>query len=151
MFIKDEKCFVYSFLASLHPVSDYPERVSHYVEYEHELDMTGISYPVPISQICKFEKQNNILVNVFGYEDKTILPMYVTKIRQPLLHMNLLFLNQGENTHYCLIRDLNQFLSRTKTHHNATHFCHYCLQGFTRKDLLENHIEHCSKNDPQHV
>jgi len=52
---------------------------------------------------------------------------------------------------YCLIRDLNTFLKRTKSDHNKTYFCHYCLQGFTREDLLENHIEYCSKIDPQHI
>jgi len=25
------------------------------------------------------------------------------------------------------------------------------LQGFTRAGLLQNHIQHCSKHDPQHV
>ena len=32
-----------------------------------------------------------------------------------------------------------------------THFYHYCLQGFTRQDLLAKHMKYCSKHDPQHV
>jgi len=149
---KDEKCFLWSVLAAfLHQKLDVPERVSHYVLHENELDMSGITYPVSITQIHKFEKQNNISVNVFGYEGKDIFPMYVTKIRQAIHRVNLLFLQQGEKTHYCLIRDLDKFLSRTKTCNKKSYFCHYCLQGFTRDDLLQNHIEHCSKFDPQHV
>ena len=46
----DEKCFLWSILASLHPVQheNHPTRVSKYQEYEHELNMFGIQYPVDI-------------------------------------------------------------------------------------------------------
>ncbi|XP_033758184.1 SH3 domain-containing protein C23A1.17-like [Pecten maximus] len=70
------------FRTSLHPNHKVPELVTNYLPYEQELDMTGIQYPMTISQVEKFERQNNISVNVFGYEDKDIFPMYVTKLRQ---------------------------------------------------------------------
>jgi len=66
----DEKCFLWSILASLHPSEDIPELMSHYRQFENELDMTDIEYPVSIPKVSNFEKQNNISVNVFGYEDK---------------------------------------------------------------------------------
>ena len=147
----DDKCFLWACLAALHPIIHYPEHVSNYLQYEHELDVSGITYPVKISNVNQFEKQNNISINVFGCEDKSIFPMYITKIREATHHINLLFLQHGKKTHYCLIKDLNKFLYRTKLHRNKTHFCHYCLQGFTRADLLDTHIEYCSKFDPQHV
>ena len=31
--------------------------------------MSGIQYPVDIKDIGKFEQQNNICVNVYGYEN----------------------------------------------------------------------------------
>ena len=31
--------------------------------------MEGITYPVAVKDVPKFEKQNEISVNVFGYED----------------------------------------------------------------------------------
>ena len=34
--------------------------------------MSGIQYPVDIKDIGKFEHQNNISVNVYGYEDKNM-------------------------------------------------------------------------------
>lgn len=43
---KDDKCFVYSILASINPHSIIPQRVSHYVDHEKELDMRGIELPV---------------------------------------------------------------------------------------------------------
>ena len=44
----DNKCFVYCILASLHPALDTPENVVHYIPYEHELDMSGIKYPMAL-------------------------------------------------------------------------------------------------------
>ena len=62
----DKKCFLLFILASLHPV---PQRNNNQ-GYERELNMSGIQYPVDIKDIGKFEKQYNISVNVYGYEDK---------------------------------------------------------------------------------
>ena len=68
----DEKCFLWSILASLHPVQrrNHLDRVSKYQEYEHDLIMSGIQYPADIKDIGKFEHQSNISVNVYGCEDK---------------------------------------------------------------------------------
>ena len=68
----DEKCFLWSILASLHPVQgrNHLDRVSKYQEYEHDLNMSGIQYPADIKDISKLEHQSNISVNVYGCEDK---------------------------------------------------------------------------------
>lgn len=52
----DQKCFLWSVLAALHPVhgKNNPNRVSHYTPFVDELNMSGISYPVQIAQINKF-------------------------------------------------------------------------------------------------
>ena len=76
----DEKCFLWSVLAALHPASNNPQRVSHYEAYEHELNMKGIGYPVSLASVQKFEKQNKISVNVFGYEEGEVFPLYLTKL-----------------------------------------------------------------------
>ena len=76
----DEKFLLWSILALLHPVKyrNNPNRVSKYQEYEHDLSMTGIQYPVDIKDIGKFEHENDISVNVYGYEDKKIFPLRIT-------------------------------------------------------------------------
>ena len=43
-----------------------------------ELDFTGIEFSVTINTIGKFEHQNNISVNVFGFED-IVFSLYITK------------------------------------------------------------------------
>ena len=148
----DQKCFLWSVLASLHPVTDIAaERVVHYTEFEHELDMSGIDYPVTIASVSKFEKQNNISVNVFGIEENEIFPMYTTKVKEAIHHVNLLCLTNDKKSHYCLITNLNYFLARTKSNKKQHFFCHFCMQGFTRQDILNDHIAYCSKYDAQNV
>ena len=43
------------------------------------LDYAGIEFPVDVKQYNKIEKQNNININVFGYEEKQLFPIYVSK------------------------------------------------------------------------
>lgn len=88
---RDQKCFLYSVLAKLYPAKRNPSRVSHYYAYLNKVNMQGIHYPVHITQISKFENQNNISVNVFGYEDKEIFPIRITKLKKKS-HVNLLYL-----------------------------------------------------------
>ncbi|KAK3104658.1 hypothetical protein FSP39_007291 [Pinctada imbricata] len=48
----DQKCFLWSVLAYLHPVDDItPERVHHYTKFENELDITDIECPVTVADI----------------------------------------------------------------------------------------------------
>lgn len=50
---------------ALYPAIKNPHKVSKYVPYADKLDFTGIQFPVQIKDIEKFEKQNDLLVNVF--------------------------------------------------------------------------------------
>ena len=66
----DERCFVWGVLAVLHPVhgKDHPENGYHYKKYVCELNLDGKEFPLKVSQIAKFERQNaTTSVNVFGY------------------------------------------------------------------------------------
>lgn len=67
----DNKCFLWSILASLFPANKNKNRVTKYKEYENEINMKGIEYPVSIKDIPKVEKQNNLSINVFALEDQT--------------------------------------------------------------------------------
>ena len=41
--------------------------------------MSGITFPLTVNQIPKIEKQNKIKYNLFGYEDKKVFPIYISK------------------------------------------------------------------------
>ena len=51
----DDKCFLYCLLASLHPEVSEPECVERYYKFSNEVNMSGITYPVTLSQIKKVE------------------------------------------------------------------------------------------------
>ena len=104
----DNKCFIYSVLAALHPVQD-AQRVTKYIPFIHELNLSGIDMPMKLQQIPKFEKQNEISINVFGYEEG-VYPLHISSFRFPR-HINLLLITDGEQNHYCLIRDLGRLLN----------------------------------------
>ena len=160
----DEKCFLWCVLAHLNPeVGPNANRVSHYEHLENSLDMDGIKYPVCINDIVKFEKKNShVSVNVFGIADiehnlsstgndtkVTYYPLYISKSQSANRnHVNLLVIEKEEKSHYCLIRNLNRMLSQENKHHGQTHFCTNCLHGFSKKSLLDNHIELCKEHNP---
>ena len=148
----DDKCFVCPVLAALHPVDymSHPYRIFHYQLYEYELNLTGINFPMSIDQVEKFEKQNQISVNVFGYEDE-LFPLHIAKghFHQ---HKNLLLISKGTVRHYnCLIKDINKLLYHLNKHKARMFYCHYCLHGFIRQDLLDDHLPHCQIHGPQKI
>ena len=112
----DKKCFMRSILALLHP-----NRVLIYQEYEHELNMSGIQYPVVIKDIGKFEHQNNVTVNVYGYEDKEIFQWRIISVTIARDHVNLLYITAGEKSQYELVKDLRRLVSSQYNNHNSKH------------------------------
>ena len=108
-----------------------PQRIKkadkHYIE---KLDYSNIEFPVSQKHYNKIEKQNNININVFGYEEKQPFPIYVSKEKFDD-HMNLLLITEGENKHCILIKDFNKFMYNQTEHKERKHFCMYCLQCFS--------------------
>ena len=88
------------------------------------------------------EKQNNICINLFGFEEKQIFPIYISKEKYQD-HMELLLITEGEKKHYVLIKDFNKFMFRQTKHEHRKHFCMYCLQCFSREDVLTKHKNNC--------
>jgi hypothetical protein len=115
------------------------------------MNMKGLSYPVHTGQIDKFEMQNDVSVNVIGYEDGDFFPVYVSKHRNKTHNVDLLYLTRKDNAHYCCIRNLNKLLWRTKCKGWDYKFCRNCFQGFTSQKVLDKHLTFCSKHEAQHL
>lgn len=146
----DEKCFLWCILAALHPKGKNPQRIQQYYPYENDLNLNGITFPTPISKIQKFEKQNNISINVFGYEND-FFPLYISELESANANVDLLYVEQDGNSHYCLIKDLNRVLGSTKRAKRKHYFCQRCLHGFIREDLLKDHLPYCKQFSCQKV
>ena len=57
--------------------------------------------------------------------------------------MELLLITEGENKHYVLIKDFNKFMFNQTKHEHRKYFCMYCLQCFSREDVLTEHKNNC--------
>ena len=141
---KDHKCFTYCLLYHLHQkkIKTNPQRVSNYKQYENTVDFTGINFPVSINDIPKIEKMNNISINVFGYENKSTFPIFISD-SQNENPLNLLLISNNNKRHYIYIKDFNRFMYKKTKHHCKKHFCISCLQCFSTEAILNNHIENC--------
>ena len=151
----DEKCFLWSILAALHPVphGNHPTRVSKYIPFENEIDMTGISYPVAIKDIDKVEKQNNaVSINIFGLEGSTVYPLRISKTIDATHHVDLLYISDNDVNHYLLIKNLSRLISpQTSKHDGRRYICPYCLHSCSSKDILDRHVERCQLHGAQRI
>ena len=132
-------CFVYACLAGMHPIprSRNPHRLCHYKDFVKELNLNGLTFPMPLSDIKHFEKNNpKISVNVLGYEgtSKTIIPLYRTSTHNSKNSPITLLLYRD---HYYLVTNLSRLLQRT--HHASVHYCHFCLCHYTTETRLRDH------------
>ena len=140
---KDNECFRWCHIRHLNPQEKYPQRIKKSdKEYIDKLDYQGIKFPVTIKQINKIEKQNNIRINVFSYEEKQPYPIYVSKEKFED-HIELLLITKEENKHYVLIKDFNKFMYQQTKHKERKHFCMHCLQCFSSERVLNNDKDNC--------
>ena len=100
--------------------------------------MSGIQYPIDIKEVSKFEHQNNINVNVYGYEDKRIFPLPITTMTTA--------------RYYVLVKELSRMVSRQYNNHKGKkYFCQYCLHGCTSEEVLKNHLRRCKLHGAQRI
>ena len=144
----DNKCFLWSVLAHIHSVNTHPYRINHYLKYEHELNVKGIKFPVTRDQIKTFEANNNISINLFGYENEKVVPLYLSKFDFER-KINLLLISIGEKRHYCLIKNFSRLMGDRTKHKHKQFYCFNCLHGFSKEDLLKQHKENCMVHKPQ--
>ena len=135
----DEKCFLWSVLAHLFPTEKDACRVSKYKKYINKIKYDGISMPMKLKDIDKFEKLNNLIINVYGCTEngKEIWPRRISKKRGKEA-INLLMLEDGKRYHYVLIKSLNRLLGKGKD--NPKIFCPYCCYGFVKKHMKDEEM-----------
>ena len=139
----DNECFRWCHIRYLNPQDKNPQRIKKSdKEFIKKLDYSGIEFPVATKQYNKIEKQNEININVFGYENKQPYPIFVSKEKYER-QMNLLLITEDENKHYVLIKDFNRFMFNQTKHEHRKHFCMHCLQCFSSEEVLNNHKNNC--------
>ena len=127
----------------MNPQTKDPQRIKKSDKlYVSNLNYNSIEFPVSTKHYNKIEKQNDININVFGYEDKKPYPIFVSKEKYDK-EMNLLLITENLHKHYVLIKDFNKFMFNQTKHKERKHFCMHCLQCFSSERVLINHKEIC--------
>lgn len=82
----------------LHPAKQNRSRLSSYPSYKQVLKTKGLTKPMSLNQIEKFEKINNVSVNVFMLEYRkksqkfNVVPVSLTKNKIENRHANFLMI-----------------------------------------------------------
>ncbi|XP_043463981.1 uncharacterized protein LOC122499598 [Leptopilina heterotoma] len=161
----DNKCFKWAILSALYePIRD-SNRVSKYIQYENELNFTGIEFPVSLKDISKFEALNNISINVYGLSRKNknfnVYLLHLTS-QKKVCHLNLLriedhYIDEDDddndelpiisfNYHYVWIKDLSKLVgSQLSKKKSKKYICDRCLHYFGDELKLTEHEETCRK------
>ena len=147
----DMECFKWAVIAAMEweEIGDNPERVCKLRRYEEEFDWGDIAFPVSFRDINKFERDNEIGVNILAVENKNI---YICrKGRDHNRIVNLMLIADVENPnkkHYVVVKSLSRLLSKQNSKHKeAQHFCTNCLNGFESEIIRDEHYEHCRSKD----
>ena len=150
---EDNKCFLWCVLRALNPKDSHLERIDKDLKSkENTVNMEGITYPVDIKKdVDRFEKQNpDISISILGYtkEDK-IYPLRISKKEDERKHnIILLLIKNGDNSHYCLVKNLSALLSsQINKHKSKFYFCLNCLNGYDDPEKKENHKKYCSEKE----
>lgn len=123
--------------------------VSNYLKLKNNIyDWSGITFPVKLDDIPKFEQNNDISINVYGVNERLqrIFPMKVVSQRKRD-HRDILFYKN----HYSWIKNFSALVSRQilKKKKAKLYVCRRCFKHFYKRHELEDHeyIDYCVMNN----
>lgn len=160
----DNMCFKYAILSRF-VKSNNPQRLTReYHEISDKFNFSGLTFPVPLSDIKIFEENNpGVSVNVYGlqtgvntYKNKSknsntiqreidlVIPYKVCN-NELETHFDLLLIEEEEsgNRHYCLISHFSRLVRSQVSRHCATMvFCKRCLKGYSGQNASSKLLDH---------
>ena len=75
----DQKCFLWCHVRHINPLKEHPERITKIDrKIACSLNYDEIKFPVEKKDFETIEVQNNICINMFGYENQLVFPIYVS-------------------------------------------------------------------------
>lgn len=125
--------------------------------YKKHIDLIRVpenqNYPVKITDIKLYEELNNMKINVLELDKDNVAQCIYNnnEIRNENI-VNLLYIEEGDNSHYLLIKRLGALRPSEKINNDTKHICPQCLSyaGVT-KEKLDNHLKLCMKKEAQKV
>ena len=140
---KDQKCFLWCHVRHNNPSKEHTERIKKTdKKIARKRNYDGIEFPIQEKDFSKIEVKNNICMNMFGYENGLVFPIYVSdqKFEDS---MDLLLLIDDDKSHYMYIKDFDRFMFHKTKNKNKIWCCRSCLQCFSSKRVLIKHTENC--------
>ncbi|KYQ49525.1 hypothetical protein ALC60_11402, partial [Trachymyrmex zeteki] len=137
----DNACFAWSVVAALYPAEDIIFLGSSYPHYTSMLNLAGIEFPMTLKDVPKFERLNAVSINVYGIENKQILPLRLSDKKEK--HANLLYLQDPRDDsldHFAWIKNLSRLVSSQLTKKKNKKF--FCDSSSAK---LEIHSKDCGK------
>ena len=148
---QDDKCFMWCVLRALNLKDRDNERIDNDLKSKVDtLNMQGIQYPVSFRGTDRFEHLNpEISITVLGYnEEEKVYPLKVSKYTGCEHDIILLLIKDGENSHYCLVKNISALLaSQINNHKGTSNICLNCFNSFKSPDSLNKHKEYCYNNE----
>ena len=138
----DDKCALWCILAHLFPKHQHNERIHRdnnptaYREHEHQLITRDVEFPLKISDVGKLERWNNLAINIFSIEKlSNLIPIRISEASVPSERVvDLLYVVNGENSHYCLITNICGILRSQGSHaRDANFLCRRCEKRSSSK------------------
>ena len=169
----DNFCFLWAVVSALHPVhwSENANRTSSYPHYSKVLKYDGLSFPLQLKDIPKFEDVNNLSINVYtlqkvGKRKHEVVPLALSEKKiEKCIH--LLMITEAEeeeeapidvnddddemkdlrvnvNNHYMWIKNLSRLLRKQLSKHKSKNWlCDRCLNHFITEKTLNKHYQMC--------
>ena len=104
--------------------------------------MKELSFLCKKKDFSKIEVQNHFCINVFGYENELVYPIFIPKQKSED-SMDLLLLYEDDKSRYVYIKDFNTFMFHKTKIKNKKWFCKIYLQYFSNEKMLIKHKEDC--------
>ena len=102
---RDDKCFLWCVLRYRHPREKHSTRINDLREYENDLNLKGINFPVKVKDIRKFENQHPNIpgINVFSINDNN--KIYPLRLNQKDVKKSIdLFLFSKDEKQHCSLK-----------------------------------------------
>ena len=146
---RDDKCFIWSILRYLYPKEKDAQYLKDLRKYEFSLNTKGLTFPLKLKDITKFEKLNPEIsgINVSSNDGMTIYPLRMAE-RDCKNTIDLFLHEEDGDSHYSLIKNFHRLIKSqlTKSKDGKIFICKRCFTHFTKEELLEKHIKYCSNN-----
>ena len=130
---KDNECFKWAVTQSLFPSKKNAGRITKKLrEDSKKLSWEGVEFPTPVWPLAykKFENNNNVGLSVYSHDEKGVYVVRNPERLFPRVARLFLLRGEGEESHYCVVRDVSRLMSSQRKDRRKVAFCPYCNLSF---------------------